>query len=66
MVQKEVEDIFAKTKNIDKFKKANTSTLARSFLTLYPQGAAKMRKQATKITEEKSLSRSSSELKNGL
>ena len=70
MAQKEVEDIFAKTMHKDKFKRATSVGLAKSFLsnlTQVERRGGKVGKQATKITEEEgSSSESASEGKSNL
>ena len=51
MAQKEVEDIFARTMNKEKFKKENSLRLAIS-LAMKRKGKKNMSKQQTKIIEE--------------
>ena len=54
MAQKEVEDIFARTMNKEKFKKENSLRLAIS-LAMKRKGKKNMSKQQTKIIEEEEL-----------
>ena len=54
MAQKEVEDIFARTMNKEKFKKENSLRLAIC-LAMKRKGKKNMSKQQTKIIEEEEL-----------